>query len=180
MQVEKSTIFVVGVARCSCLTFWCENRDQSWGPLGRFRGLLLLTRWLSVSCSVLTGHIYFFRFFFFFCLEPCAGFSSHSLMSPSGQCAGSLCPFVYSCSCPSSFSSLWCFFCFVFFFKEKKKEKKNSGKGITICQPAGILYIIYQKKKKNKHENYITQKPDGNDLQILHRLLPKRQIILLF
>lgn len=57
------------------------------------------------------------------------------------------------------------------------------GKGITICLPAGILYIIYQwkkKEKKNKHENYITQKPDGNDLQILHRLLLKRQIVLLF
>lgn len=49
-----------------------REQDQSRGPLGRFRGLLLLTRWLSVSCSVLTGHIYFFLvhlflvFFFFF------------------------------------------------------------------------------------------------------------------
>lgn len=66
-----------------------------------------------------------------------------------------------------------------FFFIKKNGEKKHTGKGITICQPAGILYIIYQ-KKENKHENYITQKPDGNDLQILHRLLLKQQIILLF
>lgn len=31
------------------------------------------------------------------------------------------------------------------------------GKDITICQTAGILYIISQRKKKNKHEIYITQ-----------------------
>lgn len=38
--------------------------------------------------------------------------------------------------------------CDVFFIKKKRKTEKNTGKGITICQPAGILYIIYQKKKR--------------------------------
>ncbi|KAF3860302.1 hypothetical protein F7725_000557 [Dissostichus mawsoni] len=57
------------------------------------------------------------------------------LMSPSGQCAGSL-----SLRLQLFLSFLLHFL--VMFFLIKKREK-NVGKGITICQPAGILYIIY-------------------------------------
>lgn len=173
MQVEESTIFVVRVVHSSHSGVRTGSKR---GPLLRFRGLLLLTRWLSVSCSLVTGHIYYY-YFFFSLFKPCAGVSSQSFMSPSGQ---------WLCLSPRLqlfLSFLLLFLVMFFFFFNKKREKKSTGKGITICQPAGILYIIYQgkkKKKKNKHENYITQKPDGNDLQILHRLLLKRQIVLLF
>lgn len=110
-----------------------REQDQSLGPLGRVRVLLLLTRWLSVSCSPLTGHIYFSSFFSL--LWATCWVLLPLLMSPSGQCAGSL-----SLRLQLFLSFLLHFL--VMFFLIKKREK-NVGKGITICQPAGILYIIY-------------------------------------
>lgn len=142
MQVEESTIFVVGVVHSSHSGV---RTGSERGPLLRFRGLLLLTRWLSVSCSLVTGHIYYY-YFFFSLFKPCAGVSSQYFMSPSGQCADSV---PSSTAVPVLTPSLPCD---VFFFFNKKREKKSTGKGITICLPAGILYIIYQWKKKRKKE----------------------------
>lgn len=71
MQVEESTIFVVGVVHSSHSGV---RTGSERGPLLRFRGLLLLTRWLSVSCSLVTGHIYYYYFFFLSL--------SHVLVSP--------------------------------------------------------------------------------------------------
>lgn len=86
-----------------------REQDQSRGPLGRFGGLLPLTRWLSASCSVLTGH-----FFFFVAL-------SHVLGSPpTGSChpvANVLVLSVPSSTAvPALPSSLPCDVFFFFFF----------------------------------------------------------------
>lgn len=154
---------VAGVTWCSHVTFMVQERDQSRGPFWRFRGLLLLTRWLCVSCSVLKGHFFWVSFFLFFL---CAGLSSHS----SHVTQWPVCCFCLSSRLQLFLSFLLLFLVMFFFYKKKKRkkgeEKKNTGKGITICQPAGILYIIYQKKKEQTWKLYYI-KTDGNNLQIL-------------
>lgn len=143
-----------GTHTVTCLFWW---RDNSPGPSWRLRAQLLLTRWFSASCLATKGHFYII-IMIFFCLELCAG-SPPTPSSPSVAIV-LLQSVLWSTAVPVLPPSLPCD---VFL---NKKRRKKTGKDITICQPAGILYIISQEKKESTWKLYYT-KPDGRDLQIL-------------
>lgn len=144
MPVEESTIFVVWL---STLHILVREQDQSRGPLERFRGLLLLTRWLSVSCSVLTGHIYYSFFFlvqFFFLF-----FSLSHVLGPPPTPSCHPVASVLSLRLQLFLSFLLLFLVMFFFYKKKKKEKKNPERHHHLSASWHPVYNLPEKKRIN-------------------------------